>query len=107
MQEHGGHGGVVKGGISGFIICLIPALFANQEVQSLVCSCSRQGRGAAVCRRHVPTGTLKVCAAAGALIGSETQSVKPMLPCSAEFEVESCSTLPSPLTHTHTLQVSP
>lgn len=36
-----GHGGE---GISGFIICLIPAVFANHEVQSPLCSC-RQGMG--------------------------------------------------------------
>lgn len=49
-----GHG---REGISGFIICLIPAIFANHEVQSPLCSC-RQGMVASVCRWHVPTGTL-------------------------------------------------
>lgn len=90
-------------GISGFIICLIPAVFANHEVQSPLCSC-RQGTVASVRRWHVPTGTLEVCAACTP-VRSEIESVRQTL-----FYTPVWLKLPhsaiTPHTHKHTHQAS-
>lgn len=81
-------------GISGFIICLIPAVFANHEVQSPLCSC-RQRMVASVCRWHVPAGALQHARRSGA-----RQRVWDGR--SSSLYSWSCHTLPLPLTHTHT-----